>query len=156
MGNGIFNVAKGRIATYAAAPGPATLVVVLFKGTIVADTVMRDYTTLALAIAGNAEADFTNYARKTLAGSAANVDQANDWVDITGTNFTYTAAGNSGTTAGTGTGNNVIGKLLVCYNSTGSAADSAIVPMSFHDCVFSTDGTDQAITIPSPGYARAA
>jgi hypothetical protein len=157
MGNGVFNVAKGKFASYADLPlANDAMIAVLLKGTIVADSAMQDYATLAAALAGNTEADFTTYVRKTLNSNAATVDQANNWMDVTAANLTWTAAGNSGSTAGSGAGNNVVGKLLICYDSdTTGGTDANIVPCTFHDCVFSTDGTDQVVTIPSPGYARA-
>ena len=151
MANGIFNVAKGQIAYYASLPlTNDALVVVLLQSTgLVSDATMRDYQTLAAVLAGNTEAAFTNYARKTLVSVAATVDYTNDWVDITAANFTYTAAG--------GATNNTIGKLIIGYdNDTTAGTDTNIIPVSFHDCSFTTDGTDQTITIPSPGFARAA
>jgi len=151
MANGIFNVAKGQIAYYASLPlTNDALIAVLLKSTgLVSDATMQDYQTLAAILAGNTEADFTNYARKTLSSVSATVDYTNNWVDITAANFTYTAAG--------GATNNAVGKLIIAYdNDTTAGTDTAIIPISYHDALFTTDGTDQTITIPSPGFARAA
>lgn len=152
MADGVFNIAKGKVAYYASLPAAndALIVVLLKAAGLEADDTLNNYDDLAaLLAASNDEADFTNYTRKTLASVTATVDDTNNRVDISGANFTWSSAG--------GAANNSVGKLLVCYDpDTTTGTDSSVVPLTYHDAVFTTDGTDQTITIPSPGFARAA
>jgi hypothetical protein len=151
MANGVFNIAKGKVAYYATLPATSdALIVVLLKSTgLEADDTLNNYDDLAALLAAtNDEADFTNYTRKTLASVAVNVDDTNNWVDADAADFTYTAAG--------GAANNTIGKLLVCYDGdTGAGTDSNIIPLTYHDCSFTTDGTDQQIQLAASGFYRA-
>lgn len=151
MANGVFNIAKGKVAYYATLPATSdALIVVLLKSTgLEADDTLNNYDDLAaLLAAANDEADFTNYTRKTLASVVVNVDDTNNWVDADAADFTYTAAG--------GAANNTIGKLLVCYDGdTGAGTDANIIPLTYHDCSFTTDGTDQTISLAASGFFRA-
>jgi hypothetical protein len=152
MSAGLFNIARGKFAYYAGLPASAdALIVVLLKsGGLESDGTLMDYATLSdILAASNDEADFTSYTRKTLATVAVTVDNTNNRVDVTADNFTYTSAG--------GATNNTIAKLLVCYDGdTGAGTDANIIPLSFHDCSFTTDGTDQPIQgLTSPGFLRA-
>ncbi|MEU0469934.1 hypothetical protein ABZ215_38555 [Amycolatopsis sp. NPDC006131] len=152
MSDGVFNAARGRIAHYASLPeaNDALIVVLLKSAGLEADDTLNNYDDLAaLLAASNDEADFTGYTRKTLATVTVTVDDTNNRVDIDAADFVYTSAG--------GGTNNTIGKLLVCYDpDTTGGTDSSIVPLTYHDCVFTTDGTDQTITLPTSGFARAA
>lgn len=152
MADGVFNVAKGRIAYYASLPAAAdALIAVLVKATgLEADDTLNNYDDLAALLAAtNDEADFTNYTRKTLASVTVTVDDTNNRVDIDAADLVYTAAG--------GAANNSIGKLLICYDGdTAAGTDANIVPLTYHDCVFTTDGTDQTIVFNAAGIARAA
>jgi hypothetical protein len=152
VADGVFNNVKGKIANYASFPLTPNdaLIVVLLKSTgLQADDTLNNYDDLStLLAAANDEADFTNYSRKTLASVSVTVDDTNNRVDIDAADFTYTAAG--------GGTNNTVGKLLVCYKPASGSTDSAIIPLTYHDCVFTTDGTDQTITLPTSGFARAA
>lgn len=151
MANGVFNIAKGKAAYYATLPATSdALIVVLLKSAgLEADDTLNNYDDLAaLLAAANDEADFTNYTRKTLASVVVNVDDTNNWVDADAADFTYTAAG--------GATNNTIGKLLVCYDGdTGAGTDANIIPLTYHDCSFTTDGTDQQIQLAASGFYRA-
>lgn len=152
MGNFVFNISKGMVKYYASLPATNdALIVVLLKASgLEADDTLNNYDDLAaLLAAASDEADFTNYARKTLASVANAVDDTNNWLDTDAADFTYTAAG--------GVSNNSIGKALICYDpDTTGGTDSSIVPVTAHDMVFTTDGTDQAITVATAGFARAA
>lgn len=152
MADGVFNIAKGKAGYYATLPAASdALIVVLLKATgLEADNTLNNYDDLAaLLAAANDEADFTNYSRKTLASVAGTIDDTNNWLDVDAADFTYTAAG--------GAANNSIGKALICYDpSTGSGTDSEIIPLTYHDCVFTTDGTDQQIALAAAGFYRAA
>ncbi|HKS46367.1 MAG TPA: hypothetical protein VJT49_14900 [Amycolatopsis sp.] len=152
MADGCFNISKGRIAYYASLPAAndALIVVLLKAAGLEADDTLNNYDDLgALLAASNDEADFTNYARKTLSSVTVTVDDTNNRVDLSAANVTWSSAG--------GATNNSIGKFLVCYDpDTTTGTDSSVIPVTYHDAVFTTDGTDQTITIPSPGFARAA
>jgi hypothetical protein len=143
MADGVFNIAKGRIAYYASLPAASdALIVVLLKSAgLEADDTLNNYDDLAtLLAAANDECDFTNYARKTAANVTVTVDDTNNRVDIDFDDLVYTNAG--------GATNNSVGKLLVCYDGdTGAGGDANIVPLSYHDMVFTTDGTTQTITV---------
>jgi hypothetical protein len=152
MANGVFNIAKGRTAYYATLPGANdALIVVLLKASgLEADDTLNNYDTLAaLLAAANDEGDFTNYTRKTLGSVTVTVDDTNNRADVDAADITYTAAG--------GASNNSIAKAIVCYDpDTTGGTDADIIPLTYHDMVFTTDGTDQQITIPTDGFYRAA
>ena len=76
------------------------------------------------------------------------VDDTNNRVDVDCDDLVYTSLG--------GASNNTLGKLVVCYKPDTASADSAIVPLSFHDITLTTDGTTVNVNIPSGGFARAA
>ncbi len=155
MADVIFNQALGRIRTFAdnAAGGVANaaFVIVLLKAAE-ADAVLRDYDDLAalLGAVGNTEADFTNYARKTVSGAdiTVTVDDVNDLVDIDIPDQTWLAAG--------GTVNNTLVKLLVCYDAdTTAGTDANIIPISAHDFAVTTDGSALTAQINAGGLLRA-
>jgi hypothetical protein len=148
----VFNIAKGKIAYYAGLPATSdALIVVLLKSSgLEADSVLKDYDDLAsLLAAANDEADFTNYARKTVTASVTvTVDDTNDRVDMDMPDLTWTAAG--------GASNNTLGKLLICYDGdTGAGTDSAIIPLTAHDFTATTDGSDLQAVLAAAGFARA-
>lgn len=156
MADIVFNIAKGKVALYhdkvdGNDPSNSALIVVLLK-TAASDATLRDQDTLAAVLAGGStEADFTNYARKTLTDadiSAAAVDDANDRVDADIPDQTWTSAG--------GASNNTLAKLLVCYDpDTTGGTDSAIIPLTAHDFVVTTNGGDITAQIAAAGYYRA-
>lgn len=153
MADGVFNIAKGRIAYYASLPATNdALVLLLLKSAgLEADDTLNNYDDLAaLLAAANDEADATNYARKTVTSSiTVTVDDTNNRVDIDMPDPTWTALG--------GGSNNTIGKLLVCYDpDTTGGTDSTIVPLTYHDCTLTTDGTDVTVVVAAAGFARAA
>lgn len=151
MADGVFNLSLGKVAYYAGLPATNdALIVVLIKSSgLEADGTLRDYDTLsALLAASNDEADFTNYTRKTLASVSVTTDDTNNRNDADAADFTYTSAG--------GATNNTIGKALICYDpDTTGGTDGDIIPLTFHDASFTTDGTDQNITIAAAGFYRA-
>jgi hypothetical protein len=151
MADGVFNIALGKVAYYAGLPAAndALIVVLLKSAGLEADGTLRDYDDLAaLLAAANDEADFTNYSRKTLASVAVTTDDTNNRNDADAADFTYSAAG--------GASNNTVGKALICYDpDTTGGNDSTVIPLTFHDCSFTTDGTDQQVTIAAAGFYRA-
>lgn len=153
MADGVFNIAKGKVAYYAGLPAASdALIVVLLQSTgLEADNTLNNYDDLAaLLAAANDEATFTNYARKTVTASVTvTVDDTNNWVDVDFPDQTWTAAG--------GATNNTLGKLLVCYDGdTGAGTDSAIIPLTYHDFTATTDGSDITAQIAAAGFYRAA
>lgn len=152
MANGVFNIARGRAAYYATLPATSdALIVVLLKSAgLVADDTLNDYVDLAALLAGASdEADFTNYARKTVTASVTvTIDNTANLVDADLPDQTWAAAG--------GAVNNTLGKLLICYDAdTGAGTDAAIIPLTYHDFSATTDGSDLTAQIASTGFFRA-
>lgn len=153
MADGVFNIAKGKIAYYAGLPATNdALIVVLLKATgLEADGTLVDHDDLAaLLAAANDEADATNYARKTVTASVTvTVDDTNNRVDIDLPDQVWTNLG--------GATNNSIAKLLVCYDpDTTGGTDSSIIPLTHHDFAVTTDGSTVTAQINAAGFARAA
>lgn len=98
-----------------------------------------------LAAAGNDEATFTNYARKTVANGnlTVNVDDTNNRLDIDIPDQTWSAAGN-------GT-NNTLVKVIVC---TDGADDTARMPLTHHDISVTTDGSNLTVEFATAGFYR--
>jgi hypothetical protein len=152
VANGVFNIARGKVAYYyyavenslvvTATGTPAftsaadsALVVVLIETTgLEADDVLNNYDDLATLLAA-ANNEQVNQARKVLtdtelAAVPAPNDTANT-LNLISPDIVWTAlAGNA------------ISKLLYCFRPTAGSADSAIVPLTYHDFVVTPDGTD--------------
>lgn len=150
MGNGVFNISKGKIAYYASLPAAndALIVILLKSSGLVSDATMIDYDDVAAILAGASdEADFANYARKIVTASiTVTVDDTNDRVDIDFPDLTWAAA----------TTGQALGKLIVAYDpDTTGGTDSSLVPMSYHDFVTTTDGNDLVGVVAAAGFERA-
>lgn len=156
MADGVFNIAKGHVNEYqdridSNDPANSALIVVLLKAAEV-DATLADYNDLnaLLLAAGNTEADFTNYARKTITDTdltASAKSGTNKESDITA-DQTWTAAG--------GTLDNTLVKLLVCYDSdTTGGTDANIIPLTHHDFAATTNGGDLTAQFDAAGYFRA-
>lgn len=143
MADLVFNIAKGAAAEKVR-DGSAVLGVMLIK-TVESDAALKDRTTLADILAGNTEANFTNYARKTGLTATLTVDQGNDRVDVSIPNQTWAAAG--------GGTNNTLAKLVVYYEE--AAADATRIPLTAHDFVATTDGNDLQTNFAAAGFYRA-
>jgi hypothetical protein len=144
MADFVFNIAKGAVAEKVR-DSAANLGILLIK-TAESDALMRDRDTVADVLAGSTEADFTNYARKTGLTGTITVDDANDRVDVDVPDQTWTSAG--------GGANNTLAKLIVFYQD--AAADATRVPLTAHDFVVTTDGTDLTAQVAAAGFFRAA
>ncbi|MGV0986745.1 MAG: hypothetical protein ACOYB2_19530 [Limnohabitans sp.] len=153
MASGLFNIARGKMAYYCTLPAASdALVAVLFQQSgQVADSVMRDYTTLAAIKAANTEATFTNYVRKTAVNihspneSGIVPDYVNDSLAIDFDDIVWTAAG--------GATNNSIGRLVLTYvPNTTISYDSTAIPLVYYDFVTTTDGTTRSAQINSGGF----
>ncbi|WP_432164869.1 hypothetical protein [Streptomyces sp. bgisy031] len=136
MANIVFNVALGRLAQYGDLPAAAdSLILVPFAAAgLPTDATMRDYATLTAVKAGATEQ--TTLGRKTLANVTVSVDNTNDRVAIDCDDVTWTAAGGS-----------AIGAVVICYKPDTASADSAIIPLTKHDCAMTPDGSDFTLTI---------
>jgi hypothetical protein len=143
MADFVFNVAKG-IAGRKVQVDATKLGILLLK-TAESDAAMKDRTTLTDVLAGSTEANFTNYARKTPITGTLTIDQANDRVDLDMPDQTWTAAG--------GATNNSLVKLVIFYED--AAADGTRVPLTAHDFVVTTDGSDLIAQIAVAGFFRA-
>ena len=156
MADGVFNIAKGRVAEFHERvnnndPANSALIVVLLASSgLEADATLKDYDTLgAIIAAANDEATNTNYARKTLSDSDVAAITTNDTDDRNEADIadqTWTSVANDGTGA--------IGKLLICYDSdTTGGADTAIIPLTYHDFIVTPNGGNIVASISD--YFRA-
>ena len=110
-----------------------------------ADLIDHDNLSVLIGAAGNTEADFTNYARKTGLTGSITVDDTNNRVDIDVPDQTWSSAG--------GAANNTLTKLIVYYEN--SAADTGRVPLTHHDFAITTDSSDVTAVINASGFYRA-
>lgn len=148
MADFVFNIAKGAVAEKIR--DAAANVGVLLLKTAEADATLKDYDDLATMLAAgggasNVEANFTNYARKTGITATITVDDTNDRVDVDMPDQTWTTAG--------GATNNTLAKLIIWYQET--ASDAGRVPLTAHDFVVTTDGTDLQAQVATAGFYRA-
>lgn len=156
MASGVFNVAKGRVNELMIRvdtndPTNSGIVIVLLE-TAEADATLEDYDTLSALLAGsNTEAAFTNYARKVLTDSdvsSPTPDDTNNRQDADLPDQTYTSAG--------GASNETLAKLIVCFDpDTTGGDDTTLIPLTHHDFVVTTDGTDIVAQFNTAGFFRA-
>jgi hypothetical protein len=144
----VFNRALGRGTEWAERvngndPTNAVIVLaVLATSGLEADSVLKDKDDFAAVVAGATnEVTNTGYARKVLdqtGGVTVTYDDTNDRVDVDCPDQTWT-----GVAAGDGWS-----KLLSGYDSDSTGGtDSAILPWTLHDLVFTPDGSDLTATI---------
>jgi hypothetical protein len=152
VADGVFNIAKGKLAYYASLPAAndAIVAVLLKQAGIPADATLADYDNLSLLLAGPSdECDATGYVRKVATGVTVTVDDSNDRTDIDCDDLAWANLG--------GTTNNTLGKVVFCYDpDTTTGTDSDLVPLSHHDLATMTDGTTFTVTIAAAGLLRAA
>ncbi len=151
MGDVVANIAKGRVVHYSTLPATNdALIFLLLKASgLEADTALVDHDTVsAMLAAANDEADFTNYARKTITSVTVTVDDTNDRVDVDFADQTFSSAG--------GASNNSLGKASVSYDpDTTGGIDADLIPLTYHDFVATTDGNDLVVVVDPVGYFRA-
>jgi len=159
MADQVMNIAKGRTVEYynrvkGNDPSNSAFIIILLK-VAEADATLIDYDDLSalLGAAGNTEADFTNYARKTLTDAEIATlpapDDTNNRYDLDLPDQTFTSAG--------GASNNNLVKALVCYDSdTTGGTDANIIPIAHYDFVATTDGTNLILQWATAGFFRAA
>lgn len=146
MADGVFNIAKGAAAEKFRDAAANGIILLLKANETEADLIDHDELNAMLGAAGNTEADFTNYARKTGLSGSITVDDTNDRVDVDIPDQTWTSAGN-------GT-NNTLTKAVFAYEE--SAADTGRIPLTHQDFSVTTDGTDLTIQLDGSGFYRAA
>lgn len=153
-----FNISKGKVQYYwedARNTANAALICVLLKSTgLVADATMADYDDLAALLAGASdECDFTNYTRKTVAGTGG-TGPAVPTIDDTNNRALLDLPDQTWATAG-GTVNNTIGALVICYdNNTTSGTDANLIPLVKHDMAETTNGNDLVVRFHTDGSLR--
>lgn len=153
MADFVFNIALGRVRELAAlgAANDALILVLLKTAGIEADGTLRDYDDLgALLTAANDEADFTGYARRTLA-SVTNTapDDTNNRAD--------SDAADPASYTNTGGASQAVSKAIICYDpDTTTGTDSTLVPLTAHDCVVTFDvGVATTLQFNASGFYRA-
>jgi len=146
MSDFVYNISKGAVAEKVR-DSDSVLGMMLLQAAE-ADATLKDRTDIAdlLTEAGNTEATFTNYARKTALTGVITVDNTNDRVDVDIPDQTWTAAG--------GGLDNTLTDLVVFYED--AAADATRVPLTNHDFATTTDGADLIAQVNAAGFFRAA
>lgn len=146
MADLVFNVAKGRVAHYAALTGTndALVAVPLEASGIVSDATMKDYDTLDAILAGASNEQVT-MGRKTLASVAVAINDTDDRVEIDCANITWTAA----------TGN-AVGALVICYDpDTTVGTDVDLIPLVKLDFIYTPSGVDVTAVVAAGGFCQA-
>lgn len=144
MADFVYNVAKGKVAEKIA--DGATIKLLVLKAAA-ADSVLIDLDTVSAILANGSttEADFTNYARATLASLSATPDDANDRMDVDAADVTFTSAG--------GASNNTTTDAVIYEDVDGTDANA--IPLVQLDAVFTTDGNDVKLQFATAGFFRA-
>lgn len=145
MANFVFNVAKGKIAQKAEDGATFKLLLLKSAGT---DAALKDLDTVAALIAegSTVEADFTNYARKTLSSIADSVNDTTDKGLVDADDVVFSSAG--------GASNNTTTDAIIYEDVDGSDANA--IPLVCLDCVFTTDGNDVTLQLHADGFFEAA
>lgn len=152
MSNMVPNIALGQVAAYYRRvdendPSTAELYVTLWNAGDT-DATIRDADTIAAieALASTAEIVLSGYSRKVLTDTdltAWSADDTNDRVDLAIADQTWTAVA-----AGT------ITDACIAYGLNGGA-DSAKVPLTWHDFSVTANGGDITMDVPTAGFYRA-
>ena len=151
MANFVFNVSKGRVAEFynrvdANDPSTARLVIVPIETTgLETQANLEDSVGLAEVLDGTTN-EQTTMGRKYLTDTetaALAADMTNNRMDVDIPDITWTAA----------TGNAISG-LVIAYDPA-TSADSAIIPLTYHDFVVTPDGSDIVAQIAATGFYRA-
>lgn len=155
MANQVFNIAKGRVAEFhnkvqsnEVAASQLVLIAIVSTDT---DDAVRDVDDIAalLALGATAEATNSGYARIDLDDTdlvAIDNDDANNRMDVDITAdpvFSSIVGGDNWT------------HLVIAYDSTGSATDANLIPLTIHDFVVVPNGGDITAQIAADGYFQA-
>lgn len=154
----IANIAKGRfVEMYNRVenndPANSAFIFVLLQAAE-ADAVLLDYDDLGalLGAAGNTEADFTNYARKTITdvelAPLPAPDDVNNRRDVDMPDQTFANAG--------GALNNNLVKAVIGFDpDTTGGTDAAIEIVGTYEFAIATNGGDVTAQVDPAGFARA-
>jgi hypothetical protein len=145
MADGVFNIAKGAAVEKFRDSAANGIILLLTANEVEATLVDYDDIAALLVPAGNTEAVFTSYARKTGLTGSITVDDSNDRVDLDFPDQTWSPAGN-------GT-NETMTKAIMAYEE--AAADATRIPLTHHDFTPTTDGSDLTIQFNAAGFFRA-
>lgn len=141
MADFVFNVGKG-VTAEKVNDGSASIGVMVIK-TAESDALLKTRTTLTNVLAHNTEAGAVGYSRKTGLTGTVTVDQTNNRVDVSIPNQTWTGVAVGETWA----------KVIVYYED--AAADGTRIPLTAHDFVVTTDGSDITVQFAAAGFYRA-
>jgi hypothetical protein len=151
MSDFVFNTAKGRVAEFVNRvqsndPSTARLVIIpLETSGLEAASALIDSVSVSEVLDG-ATNEQSTMGRKYLTDSdlsAVAADMTNDRMDVDIPDITWTGA----------TGN-AISALVVAYDPA-TSADSAIIPLTYHDFAITPDGSDVVAQVPATGFYRA-
>ena len=153
MADFVFNIAKGRVASYVqnvedGSPANSRLKIIPIETSgIETDATLKDYNDLAALLVGTSN-EQTTMGRKTWAAAdlTITVDDSGEKVDIDSADITWSGA----------TGN-AISALIVVYFPDGvtPGADSTGIPLTKHDFVVTPDGSDIVAQLAAAGFFRA-
>lgn len=156
MANYEFNVAKGRTVQLFknvednSPSGCEIVIVAVVNNGSTADSVAKDYDTLAALLGDSniAEATNSSYSRIDLTASdiTLSIDDSGDTYDIDISDPSFSgppAAGDNWT------------DLVFCYDPTGSSADSALIPLMNFDFAVTPDGNTINVLVDASGLASA-
>lgn len=144
MADVVSNRGKGSAHQLALDNGSAGQVLLLQAAEADGTVVNHNTVSALLGAAGNTEATFTNYARKTGLTFTVTQDDSNNRVDIDLPDQTWTSAGN-------GT-NNTLAKLTVAVQT--GADDTTLIPLTHADFTPTTDGSDLTAQFAAAGFIR--
>ncbi len=141
MADFTYNVGLGKVAEKAADGATLKLLVLKAAG---ADATLKRLDTVAAVLAegSTTEADFTDYARKTLASVTVTVDDAGDAVEVDAADVVFTAAG--------GATNNTATDVVIYEDVDGTDANA--IPLVQLDAGFTTDGNDVTLQVHADGF----
>lgn len=142
MADFVFNISKGAVAEKVRNNGSVLLMLLLSAAE--ADTALMDHDELdaLLTAVGNTEVSDASYARKTALVGTVTVDDSNDRVDVDIPDQTWTALEGPDPT-----------DLIIAIEE--SAAETGRVPLTNHDFVVTSDGSDVTAQINAAGFFRA-
>ena len=151
MANFVFNIAKGKAGQYFQnvednSPSGCEIVVIPIESSgVEADDTLNNYDTVSALLAGATNAQ-TTMGRKdvTATGLTLTVDDSGNLFKVEMADQTWTAA----------TGN-AVSDLLIAYDPTGSSADTALIPLTWHDFSVTPDGSDIVADVGANGIYQA-
>ena len=138
MADFTFNIAKGKLATYAGLPAAndALIAIPIEASGVEADAVLIDYDTVSALLAATNNEQST-MGRKTLTSVTTTVDDTNNRNNMDSADITWTAATGS-----------AIGDILICYDpDTTTGTDADLIPLTWHDFSATPDGSDIIATV---------